>query len=324
MAAPTNATLTSDIRQREDLHRTIEMVTAFETPFFSSIRTGKAARNTYVEYSQETLRDPNADNAAVEGNDVTPRAQNKPTVIGSHAQIFDEPFAISDTTMVVDTIQSESEKTRQEVNAGRAVKQDIEKRMCGNYASVKRVADTTAGKFAGALAWLTTGAKRNTGGADGGWNGTTFITAAATNGTTRALTETLFKDALRASYAATAASRSKVLVTAGNKTIISGFTGIASNTNEVKGNDKVTIVGTADVYVSDVGRHEIILSRHASSRDVLIYSPEKWEKRYVQPFGSKKLAVTGHSEKQMMKVELTLCCLNQAANAVVADLNTTG
>lgn len=320
MAVPTNTTQTFDVRQREDLHNVIELVTPFATPFFSSIGSHPKARNTKVEWAQDSLRAANADNAVVEGNDVTAAAQAKPTQLANYTQIFDDTISISDTAQEIKTIQSEKELTRQRVNAGKALRSDVEKRMCGNYASVVGAAGT-ARKFAGALAWLTTATSLGTGSpANGGWNSGTTVVSAATNGTTRALTETIFKTAIRASYDATEGSRSKVLVNLRNKTTIDDFAGIAQNTNEVKGNDKVTIVGTADVYVSGAGRHEIMLSRHCSDRDVLIYSPEKWKKCYLQPFGQKDLGTTGHNDKEMMKVELTLVCMNEAANAVIRDV----
>lgn len=319
MAVPANTTQTFSIRQREDLHTAIEMVTPYETPFFSSVGTGRKCENTYVEWSQDALRAANADNAAIEGDDVTPDAQAKPTVVGNYTQIFDETFSLSDTAQEVKTIQTEKEMTRQRINVGKALRHDIEKRMCGNYPSVAGAAGT-ARKFAGAQAWVTTANDIGAGGTDGGWQSGTKLVNAYTPGTGRALTETIFKDAVRLSYNATEGSRSKILVNATNKTKVSAFAGIAQNTNEVKGSDKVTIVGTADIYVSDVGRHQVMLSRHAETASILIYSPEKYKKRYLQNFGSKQLGITGHNIKEMMKVELTLECSNEAANVVIGAI----
>lgn len=320
MAVPANTTQTYAIRQREDLHKVIEMVTPYETPFFSSIGTGPTCDNTYVEWSQDSLRAADAENAVIEGDDVTPNDQAKPTVVGNYTQIFDEVISISDTAQNVKTIQTEKELTRQRVNAGKALRHDVEKRMCGNYPSVAGAAGT-ARKFASAQAWITTARDIGAGGTGGGWNSGTKIVSAYTPGTARPLTETIFKTVVRTSYDATEGSRSKVLVSATNKQKISAFTGIAQNTNEVKGNDKVTIVGTADIYVSDVGRHMVVLSRHMANTDILIYSPEKWRKRYLQPFGSKPLGTTGHNTKEMMKVELTLEAVNQSANAVIGAIS---
>jgi hypothetical protein len=317
MAVPVNTTQTFDIRQREDLHNVIETVTPFDTPFFSSIGTGKKAEATYVEFAQDTIRAPNPNNAAIEGDNVTPQPKAKPVVLGNYTQIFDDTLSISDTAQEVKTISTESELMRQRVIAGRALRLDIEMRMCGNYPSVAGAAGA-ARRFAGALAWLTTGSMRS--GTNGGWNAGTKIVGAATAGALRPLTEALFKEAIRKSYNATEGTRSKVILSPGHKSLVSAFTGIASNTNEVKSSDKVTIVGTADVYVSDQGRHEICASRYADANNVLIYSPEKWKKRFLQPFGKKELGTTGHNTQEMMKVEVTLQCHNEAANAVVADL----
>lgn len=318
MAVPSNTTQSYDLRVREDLSRMCEMVNKFETPFYSSIDSDTTEARS-PEWSEESLRAADADNAVVEGDDVTPQAQAKPTILQGWVQTFDEVYSVSDIAKIVDTVKSDKEMTRQRLNAGLAVRRDIEKRMCGNYASVKGTA-STAGKFAGAQAWIKTAVQFETGGAVGGFNGTTKVTDARTNGTTPvAFTEARMKAAILASWNATSASLRKVLTDGFNKQKFSGMSGIAQNTNEVSKGEKVVILGSADVYVSDYGRHEITASRFMDGRSVLIYTPEKWKKTVLQPFTTKSLGVTGHNDKEMIATTLTLKCLNEAANAAVAD-----
>lgn len=318
MAVPANTTQSYDLRVREDLSRMCEMVNKFETPFYSSIE-GDTTETRSPEWSEETLRAADADNAVVEGDDVTPQNQAKPTILQGWVQTFDEVYSVSDIAKIVDTVKSDKEMTRQRLNAGLAVRRDIEKRMCGNYASVKGTS-STAGKFAGAQAWIKTAVQFETGGAVGGFNGTTKVTDARTNGTTPvAFSEARMKAAILASWNATSASLRKVLTDGFNKQKFSGMSGIAQNTNEVSKGDKVVILGSADVYVSDYGRHEITASRFMDGRSVLIYTPEKWKKTTLQPFTTKSLGVTGHNDKEMIATTLTLKCLNEAANAAVAD-----
>lgn len=318
MAVPTNTVQTfAMVGIREQLSDTIANIDPMETPFYSKIKKGTCKTRT-PEWVLDTHRAANADNAVIEGDEATNLAPTTPVRVKNVVQLFEGTVQVSSTAEAVDAAGRSSEMAYQIAKEGLALRTDIEKRATGNYASVVGAAGT-AGKFAGYAAWITTNDSRV--GTQGGWNSGTGVVDAATNSTQRALTETIFKGAINTCWT-NGAKAPLVICGAFNKQAISGFAGIAQNTNEVKNSDMVTIVGAADVYVSDFGRHSIMPSRLSSARDVLLADPSFWEMMFLQPFKTEPLAKTGHSIRRMISAECTLKSRTEKANGIIADLTT--
>ena len=175
--------------------------------------------------------------------------------------------------------------------------------------------------MAGAVAFITTNASRGVGGADGTLSGTTsgYVDAAATNGTLRNFTEDQLKDAIQQAWTA-GGSPSMALMSGTLKQTASTFTGIAAQRKHQSGGGQATIIGAADVYVSDFGDISFVPSRFTTGRDVLIIDPSLWKMCDLQGYSMVDLAKTGHSDKKLMSWEGTLQCQNEAGNAVVADV----
>lgn len=316
MAVPANTTQTFAMTGiREDLRPVIELVSPTETPIFSMLKKGDCDNRT-PEWTQHTVRASNADNAAIEGDDVAPDAQGQPVKVKNIVQLLDETISVSTTANAVKSIDGKKEMKRQTILAGFALKLDIEKRLGGNYPSVLGAAGV-AGKFGGMGAWITTNLSKGAAGVNGGYSA--GIVAAHTPGTPRAFTEALLKASCKAAWDS-GGNPSVVILGSGNKQTASTFTGIAQNTNEVKGSDKVTIVGSADVYVSDYGKHKLIPSREADNTMALGLQLDKWEIKYLQPFSTDQLAKTGHNTKSMMSVELTLASYAEKFNFCITAL----
>ena len=317
MAVPSNTTQSVGMRVREDLAKVIELVTPTDTPFYSMAGRDTCDSRT-PEWATETVRASDADNAAVEGDDVTADSQTQPAVVKNHVQTFDETISVSDIAQEVATISGKKELARQLVNAGYAIRLDIEKRMSGNYASVAATS-SVAGKMAGAQAWLTSNVSRGASGANGGYNSGTGLVAAATNGTQRPYTATLFKAAIQSGWTNGRGTLNIVMVGPAQKVNMSGFTGVVQATNEVS-RDKVAILGAVDVYKSDFGFHTIKASREMDARSALILTPRTWKLSVLQPYGVVELGKTGHNTKRLIRTSLTLKCLDEKQNAIVADL----
>jgi hypothetical protein len=132
------------------------------------------------------------------------------------------------------------------------LKRDMEARLTGNYASVAGNSGT-ARECAGFEAWIQTNYDRGAGGSSTAFSG--GIQAAATDGTQRAYTETLLKNALQLAWT-NGGDPTMIMVGAFNKKVMSGFSGIADQVRDT-GNKRATIVGAADVYVSDFGQAQI-------------------------------------------------------------------
>lgn len=320
MALPTGTWQTfSMIGIREDLSDTISNIDPTETPIYSRIGKGTCKTRT-PEWIIDSRRAANADNAVAEGYDATNLTPTTPVRAKNVCQIFEGTVQVSSTAEAVDAAGRSSEMAYQIAKEGVALRMDVEARISGNYASVLGNA-STAGKIGSIEGWLTTNDSRAGDGTQGGYNTGTGLVVAATDGTQRALTESIFKTAIKLAWT----SGAKIpLIVAGpfNKQTISGFAGIAQATNEVKQSDMVTIVGAADVYVSDYGRHTIVPSRLSRDRSVLGLDPSLWKLRFLQPFKTEPLAKTGHSTRRMIMAECTLQSTNEKGNMIISDLST--
>src|SRR5690606_37284333 len=164
----------------------------------------------------------------------------------------------------------------------RELKRDMEQRLTGNYGSIAGNATTTARETAGVEAWLTGNVDRGSGGADGGFSA--GIVTAATDGTQRAFTEDQLKAVIEMCWTE-GGNPQVIMVGPHNKQAASGFGGIATLYRDTAGSSKpATILGAADVYVSDFGEHRIVPNRFSRDRTALVLDPEFWEVRYLQPF----------------------------------------
>lgn len=318
MAVPANTTQTfAMVGIREELSDIINMIDQFETPLYSKFKKGSCENRT-PEWQILARRAANAANAVIEGNDATNIATTQPVRVKNVVQLFEGTVQVSDTSMAVKTAGRANEMDFLIGMEGAALKTDMEARISGNFASVLGAAGV-AGQMAGVESWITSNDNRGATGVDGGYQTGTGLVTAATDGTQRAFTEALLKTTIATCWS-TGAKVPMIVLGATNKQTMSTFTGIAQNTNEVKSSDKVTIVGAADVYVSDYGKHMIVASRFTRNRSALLIDPEYWEVSFLQPFKRKKLATNGHNEREMLRAECTLKSLNQAMSGIVADL----
>jgi hypothetical protein len=88
----------------------------------------------------------------------------------------------------------------------------------------------------------------------------------------------------------------------------------------VKGDSPATIIGAADVYVSDFGTVTVIPNRFQRNRDAFVLDFDYVEVDYLRPFKTVPLAKTGDAEKRMLIVEYGLRVKHEAALALAADL----
>lgn len=317
MTAPSNLfTTVTSVGQREDLEDTIYRVAPEKTRFISAIGKKKATAR-YHEWQTENLDNPNADNAALEGDESTLDAPNNTARIGNYCQIFTKKYGVSRTQEVVDMAGRKSELNRQRVLKGIELRRDMEARFIGNYAS-QNESGANPRKSAGILAFLTSNVSRGATGANGGFSG--GIVAAATNGTQRTFTEDLVKAAWATAFNNGATSVSLALMGATHKQKFSAFTGIADIRADVKGRGQATIYAGADVYVGDFGELQIVPVAYGLTRDALFVDPEYAAVATLDGFSTEPLAKTGDSKRELMTHEAALVVENEKAHFVVADL----
>ncbi len=331
MAVPTNTVQTfAQIGIREQLSDVITNIAPEETPFYALCRKGVTKSRT-PEWLRDTLPNPDPANANVEGDDATGDNLGQPDRLKNVVQLFDKTAIVSDTANAVETAGRENELKYVLAKAGKAAKRDVEMRICGNYASALGNA-STAGTMAGFEGWITSNVDRGATGANGGYSSGTGLVTAATDGTARTFTEALLKGVIKKIWDA-GGEPSTIMLSGSKKQTASTFPGIASQTNDINGQNKVLVYGATDIYRSDFGQHKFVPNRFVGAsgtrtatnglypgQTALIMTPSTWEVKFLQPWATVPLARTGHAEKRLLKAELTLCCKEERANGVVADL----
>lgn len=321
MAVNANTNETYDVSTiREDLQDALISISPTETPFMSSIGR-RTVSNTYFEWPVVELAAASNSNRVAEGeaapgNDAPTNAIR----LANYTQISDKVVEVSDTNEAVNGAGDAQRKAKQIAYKLKELKRDMETMLVGDNNAAVAGSSGTARETASLSAFLTTNVNRGVGGANGTLSGTTegFPNAAATDGTLRALTETMLKDVI-ASCWDEGAEPTIVLCGSGVKQKISStFTGSATRYRDIS--DK-KVVASIDLYVSDFGELQIVPTRFIRSRDVFVLDPSYARVGYLQSTKQKPLARTGHADRTLVSVEYGLQVDNQKAHGVIADIN---
>lgn len=305
------------IGQREDLSDVIYNISPTDTPFMSSIGKTKATA-TYHEWQTDSLAAA-ALGGAVEGADASTITASPTTRIGNRTQIFTKSVAVAGTLEAVDKAGRKSEKAYQLAKVSAELKRNIELTLLSNQVAATGNS-STARTLGGLQAWLNTNGDFGTDGVAGS-GGTT----ARTNGTNRTFTEAILKTVVAEVY--TSGGTPKVLmVNPTHKQTVSAFAGIAAQRYVAPSNEPTTIIGAADVYMSDFGTISVVPNRfmnstNAGNETAFLVDPDMAAVAYLRPFQTIELAKTGDSEKTQLLAELTLEVKNEAAHGIVADLS---
>jgi len=306
------------VGMREDLSDVIYNISPTDTPFMSSIGKTKATA-VYHEWQTDSLAAAAA-NAAVEGADATEATLTATTRVGNRTQISQKTVGITGTLEAVDKAGRKSEKAYQLAKASSEIKRDMEFTLLNNTVQSNGTAGSTARVLGGLQTWLASNTSNGTGGSAGA-SGTT----ARTNGTDRTFTEALLQSVVKSVF--TSGGSPKVLmVTPSHKQTVSAFAGIAAQRYMAPADAPTTIIGAADVYLSDFGSMSVVpnrfmLSGNTASDVAFVLDPEYAAVAYLRPFFTNDLAVTGDSAKTQLLVEYTLEVKTEAAHGIVADLS---
>jgi hypothetical protein len=304
---------------REDLIDVIYNIAPTETPVMSNIGRG-TAKAVMHQWQTDTLASPDINNAVPEGDDIDAFPAATPTVrVANYTQISRKLVLVSGSLEAVDKAGRNSEIAYQLSLKSAEIKRDMESMILQNGGGTSGNT-TSARKMAGLLAWIKTNVNMATDGVNPTWTADVPLTS-RTDGTARAISETLFKDVIAKMYASGARTKG---VYAGpiNKQNISKFKGIATPTYYTSAPKAIAIIGAADVYVSDFGTYAIVPSRFQRERDVWFLDEEMLGLAYLRPFQTIALAKSGDAEKRMLLTEYTLKVNNEAAHGLLADLDT--
>lgn len=317
MAVTANTNETYDVTTiREDLSEAMASISPTDTIAMSTLGT-RNVDNTYFEWSEVDLQAA-ATNTKIEGdsglaNDAPHNAVRK----GNYTNISAKVVEVSDTANSVNGVANAQTVAKQVAYALSALKRDMEKMTLDNV-SANAGASGTARVTAGIPAFLTTNTERGAGGADGTTSGAGsagYPNAAATDGTARAITETLLKSVI-ASCWDEGADPSVVLCGSSQKQTISTFTGNATRYKEAEDSK---LNAAIDVYISDFGELQIVPARHIRARDVLVLDPNYASIAYLQTAQQKPLARTGLAERRLISAEWGVQVTSEKAHGIVAD-----
>jgi hypothetical protein len=313
---------------KEQLADVIYSISPEETPFISNVGRKNVA-NTLYEWQTDELASVDTSNAVIEGADAGNAAQTATKRMQNYTQISKKVVQISGTEETVDKAGRNSEMAYQMAKKSSELKRDMEAILTRNQ--VAAAGDSSTARTTGSLeAWLRTNTSRGTGttdGADPTLSGTTsgYPDAAATDGSADALrefTETLLKSVIQSVWTE-GGDPSILMVGPTQKQKASTFAGIAAQRYMAPNEAPSSIIGAADVYVSDFGSIQIVPNRFQRDRSAFVLDPEYAAVSYLRDFEVQDLAKTGDSDKKQIIVEYGLEISNEAAHGVIADIDVT-
>ena len=312
VGAATN--ITAAIGIREDLTDVIYNISPTETPFMSNIGRTKCTATTHEWQTDslataavnQQLEGEDYDSAGLEASVVTVRPTNYTTISA-------KTLIISGTLEATLKAGRKSEIAYQVAKKGKEIKRDIEVTLSRQQAPVAQTG-TTSRKTRALESWIDTNTSET-----GSTHASTYV---ITDGTQRDLTEALAKAAIQAAWTSGGDPEMMLCGPVNKQNISSQFSGIATMYREQSGVGPGTIIGAADVYVSDFGELKVVPSRFSRDRTISIVQKDMWAVAYLRPFKVWELSKTGDSEKRLLLAEYTLESRNEASSAKVADLNT--
>lgn len=328
MAVTANTNETYDVTTiREDLSQAMASISPTETIFMSTIGS-RNVDNTYFEWSEVDLAATGA-NRQIEGDvGLSNTAPTNAVRKGGYTQISAKVVEVSSTNQAVNGVANAQTVAKQVAYKLAELKRDMEAMLLANVPAAAG-SSGSARQTAGLPAYLTTNVSRGSGGANGTTSGTGeagSVNAAATDGTLRALTETLLKDVIKGCWDS-GAQPSVVMCGSAQKQKISAFTGNATRFKEAEDSK---LNAAIDVYIGDFGELQIVPNRHMRVRtvssvdytpDVFVLDPTYAEVAYLQTAKQEPLAKTGLSERRLISCEYGLQVTSQKAHGIVADVN---
>ena len=303
---------------REDLSDIIYNISPTDTPFLSTVGKTKATA-VYHEWQTDSLAAAAA-NAAVEGADASTATLSPTTRVGNRTQISQKTVGVTGTLQAVNKAGRKSELAYNLSKASSEIKRDMEFTLLNNTVQSNGTAGSTARVLGGLQTWLATNGDFGSGGSAGS-SGTT----ARTNGTNRTFTETELKTVIKEVFES-GGSPKILMVTPAHKQTVSAFAGIAAQRYMAPSDAPTTIIGAADIYLSDFGSVSVVpnrfmLSGNSANEVAFVLDPEYAAVSYLRPFQTIELAKNGDSDRTQLLVEYTLEVKNEAAHGIIADLS---
>lgn len=306
----------SAVGMREDLEDTIWELFPEDTWALTNLEQ-VSATSTLHEWQSDNLAGATA-NRQIEGDDASYATLAATVRLNNYQQISRKTFIVSGSLEASNSAGRRSEISRAGMKLMIELKRDMEQALVGNQAS--SVGGVGTGRSsAGMESWIA-GPTENAGVAGGanairatttanttttpGW-AANAVPAPTDGTTTGALSKAALDSALEGAWADGGNPRI-ILCGSTNKAAIDNFTSVATRFVDVDREGTASIIGSVSVYVSDFGRHTVVLHRYVRGSVVLCLDPEYWAVSfYRRPF-MEPLAKTGDAEKRQILAEFGL------------------
>lgn len=283
----------------------------------SSMASKGRAEATLVEWQTDADRAAVTTNAQLEGDQWSATARTPTKRLGNYTQIMRDVFVISGTEEVVAKAGRKSEVAYQVAKAGRELRRDLEENI--TKADIAGVGGQTR-KFASLGAFIITNVDEPTDAVASTWDGTGVPDDTRTAGTTRVFTETILKAVMQSMYSEGASEQIDVILSAAQMDVAAGFSGIATQTQNLDKAETAAIIGAVDIYKSNFGTLRIQPSRHVADTDAYFLDREQLGIQHLRPFMVKKLPETADGHQRALLSELTLLVKNEKGLGRAADL----
>jgi len=309
------------VGEREDLQDIIYDISPMDTPFMSNAGRGKASA-VFHEWQTDELAAASSTNAQVEGDDYNADTASATVRLGNYTQISAKAPRVTGTLRAVNTAGRRDELSYQIAKRGRELKRDIESSLLGLQAATSGAA-ADARSLAGLGCWLWNNQVQK------GASATTPVvtsgapTTAPTAGTAGTFVEADLKEAVKKCWDE-GGNPTVVMTGSFNKQQASQFSGIGTQFRDVQPSEVMpgSIVGAADIYVSDFGQHQIVANRFMPSNNVYVLDMEYFEVAYLRPIQQEDLAKTGDSDRKLLIAEYTLCAKEPDSSAKIYTTTT--
>lgn len=294
---------------REDLIDTIFNISRRETPFLSMAGKVKARANNH-EWLTDALR-PAASNAQLEGDVLTFSTRTAASRLANATQISYKTVSVTETQIAVNTAGRRNEMIYQLMLANAELRRDQEWAFMQNQTPVTAGSSGTgtARALRPIVSWMSTNVQAGAGGSNGS------ATTARTNGTQRALDESLFQTGLRTAWAA-GGNPDVCFVGPFNKQRISTFAG---NVTKMQDTSEAKVVTNIDLYKHDFGVIKVVPNHVQRDRDVHLLDMSYWRCATLRQIQTIDLARVADAENAYIVTEYTLESGNEAASALIAD-----
>ena len=300
-------------RVREQLMDKIWNVSVSECPTLALVGKEKVD-GPFVEWLTDAFR-AGASNKVEVGNTATPSARTATSRYSNRTQISEDVMSITKSQQAAEKAGGKDEVSLQETKSMMEVKKDIEFGFLQNTTAIT-AASGTAPQARGLLGFIATNTSKGVGGADPA----PLSNTAQTDGTQRALSETLVKDVMKLMFDNGAPGMDNIyaLIPSAQRTTFDGF--LAGQTRFDKAEDK-TLTATLEVYIGPFGRLKAVNARHMRSREVIFMNPEYVSLGTFRKMSSTPLGVRGDADERLINCEWTCLVKNEKALGIIRDLS---